>query len=44
VHDGIVETGVSGENLNDASQVETATSKNTIETAINAAVTADDAL
>jgi hypothetical protein len=43
VHDGIVETHVSGENLYDASQVETPTSNHAIETAVKAAVTADDA-
>jgi hypothetical protein len=43
-HDGIVETGVSSENFYDASQVETPTSEHAIETAVKAAVTADETL
>jgi hypothetical protein len=43
-HDRIVKSGISGEQVNDASQVETSTSKHAIETAVKAAVTTGDAL
>jgi hypothetical protein len=44
VHDRIVKSGISGEQVNDASQVETSTSKHAIETTVEAAVTTGDAL
>jgi hypothetical protein len=43
-HDRIVKSGISGEQVNDASQVETSTSKHAIETTVEAAVTTGDAL
>ena len=43
-HDRIVKSGISGEQVNDASQVETSTSKHAKETAVEAAVTTGDAL
>jgi hypothetical protein len=44
LHDGIVETGVSGENFYDASQIETSTPECAIKTAVKAATITDDAL
>ena len=43
-HDRIVETGVSRKQINDASQIETSTSKHAIKATVISAITADDAL
>jgi hypothetical protein len=42
--DRLVKSSISGEQVNDATQVETSMSKHAMETAVNAAVTTGDAL